>query len=244
MKSQKKNLLLLLACLVVADGGAFLIRPLPSLKVSYRTTTTTTSIDAAATTESSGIMSDSLSSILKKASKTLAVVLDVNAPDLTQTPEELATVSMQLRQIKVSAIATSDVPTAKGLVDEQASAKGNFPGPCPVIYDGTDPISAMEAGVTAVVVPPSSTADLKGLDVIYKVSSVEEVMSVPKECNAFLVDTDNTENINDVLTAIPSNSVIIASVTSMQEENNELAMAKELKDGGVTTLLMKSAIVG
>ena len=39
----------------------------------------------------------------------------------------------------------------KCFADEQATAKGDFPGPLPVVYDGTNRQAAIDAGAAAVV---------------------------------------------------------------------------------------------
>ena len=78
--------------------------------------------EPASTTDAQRSLSSNLQSVLKKASKTLSVILDVTADKLTAG--ELDTLSMQLRKVKASALATSNFETARALVKEQATAQG------------------------------------------------------------------------------------------------------------------------
>ena len=205
--------------------------------------------------------SEALKSALKKPSKTLAVVLDVDI-NLSSNDDErgrsllsasdLATLSMQLRKLKASALATSDVGVARELVDEQSTAKGNFPGPAPVVYVGRDDVeSAVAAGVQAVVLSPQDSDDLGdgcGVDVIYRVSSIDDVAAASERGgDAFLVDArEGAAELEDVLESLPAGSFAIASVASMQPNNEELQSSKELagKRGVVTSILVEGAVVG
>ena len=182
---------------------------------------------------------DTLTSVLKKASKTLAVVVDYDGPS-DATAGDLATLSMQLRKINAAALVTSDVTAAAAFVTEQATAQGSFPGPCPVIYSGDDVEGAIKAGVAAVIVDASRC--VHGSSVIRKVSSAAEAEKVSPE-GAYLVDADD-DNVEDLLAVIPAGSVVIASMKSMQTDNAELQRGKELKLLGVTSVLLEKACVG
>ena len=188
------------------------------------------------TTES---ISDTLTSVLKKASKTLAVLVDYDGPD-DASAGDLATLSMQLRKVNAAALVTSDVTAAAAFVTEQATAQGNFPGPCPVIYSGDDVEGAIQAGVAAVIV--DSNRVVQGSSAIRKISSPAEAEKVSAG-GAYLVDADE-DNVEDVLAVIPAGSVVIASMTSMQNDNAELERGKELKMLGVTSVLLEKACVG
>lgn len=190
-------------------------------------------------TTESRISHDALTSVLKKASKTLAVMVDYDGPD-DASAVDLATISMQLRKVNAAALVTSDLTAAAAFVKEQATAQGNFPGPCPVIYSGDDVEGAIKAGVAAVVADSSRCVD--GSSVIHKVSSVAEAEQVPAG-EAYLVDADN-DNVEHLLAAIPAGSVVIASMKSMQINNSELQRGKELKMLGVTSVLLEKACVG
>ena len=53
----------------------------------------------------------------------------------------------QLRKMKAASLWTSSLPDLEVISKEQKAAKGNFPGPCPVVY-----------------YPPLSTTDSAGLE--------------------------------------------------------------------------------
>eukprot|EP00548_Thalassiothrix_antarctica_P008004 CAMPEP_0194143098 /NCGR_PEP_ID=MMETSP0152-20130528/12301_1 /TAXON_ID=1049557 /ORGANISM="Thalassiothrix antarctica, Strain L6-D1" /LENGTH=189 /DNA_ID=CAMNT_0038842353 /DNA_START=289 /DNA_END=855 /DNA_ORIENTATION=- len=142
--------------------------------------------------------------------------------------------------MKTSAIATSDLTAAKAFIDEQKTAQGNFPGPCPVIYTGEDIENAIKAGITAVITDDYTTT-LEGIDIIYKVESPEQVAKISG--NAFFV-YGSADNQVGIINAIPKGSVILASVEAMQNDNNELERAKELQSQGVTAVLMEKACIG
>lgn len=210
-----------------------------------------------ATEPTTRTLSHALSSALKKPSKTLAVAIEYSpANDASTTDGDLSTLSMQLRKIASSALITSDLHAAKAFVQEQATAQGNFPGPCPVIYSGKDTKEAMDqaVGVNAVVVDANNDDQSIDycIDVIYKVSSPDEVMQVVDssngnagECAFMVVDANNNkEDTEEILNAIPSGSVVICSLQSMQPDNAELERGKELKALGATTVLLERACVG
>jgi hypothetical protein len=148
---------------------------------------------------------------------------------------------MQLRKVKASALVTNDLNVAAAFVEEQATAQGNFPGPCPVIYSGQDIEAAIQLGVSAVIIDTSNNADVTGIDTILKVQSPEDVAMA--STNAFLVDGDSS-TIKDVLAAIPSDALVMASLNAMQNENAELQKGNDLKQLGATSILLKNACVG
>lgn len=219
---------LILSCLVVR-GGAFGI-------VSNQVRTALNPLFSTATPCE---ISDNLRSALQKPSKSLAVVLDFDDKEDEQSSNDLFTLSMQLRKLKAAALATSNLRVAKEFVKEQASAQGNFPGPCPVIYTGEDVNGAAQAGVSAVAISDSSAVD--GVDVIQKVNSPEQVTAAFS--NAFLVDS-SAEKLDGILGSIPSGSVVLVSIKSMQSDSNELEEAKKLKSQGATAILLEKACVG
>lgn len=183
-------------------------------------------------------VSDNVSMALKKASKTMAVVLEYDGSGVKdRSYGDLENLSMQLRKVKASAVVTSELEAAVAFAKEQETAQGNFPGPCPVLYSGDDVEGAKEAGVSAVI---SGDSGIEGVDFIKRVSSLEDISA---DDNAFLVDADE-EGVEELLGAIPSGSVVLAAMSAMQEDNHELERAKELKTLGVTSVLLKKACVG
>ena len=180
-----------------------------------------------------------IAAALKKASKTLAVAVGYNGPSHA-SESDLSTLSMQVRKINAAALVTSDLEAASVFVKEQATAQGNFPGPCPVNYSGDDVEGAIKAGVDAIIAQASTSVE--GIGVIRKVSSRDEVEGNP-DGTAYLVDA-GVDNLIDILSVIPTGSVIIASVKSMQNDNAELQQGKELRALGITSVLLDEACVG
>ena len=58
--------------------------------------------------------------------------------------EAIDELSQELRKAKAAAIWCDDVDAVKCFAAEQATAKGDFPGPLPVVYTGTDRQRARE----------------------------------------------------------------------------------------------------
>uniref|UniRef100_A0A7S2U6G8 Indole-3-glycerol-phosphate synthase n=1 Tax=Attheya septentrionalis TaxID=420275 RepID=A0A7S2U6G8_9STRA len=192
---------------------------------------------------------------LKKPSKTLAVCVEYKRGETLDAPAatELANLSMQMRKMKVCALWTSDLVALQEFVKEQGDAKGNFPGPCPVIYHGDALEDAIEAGANAIVMNPKfemidtmkEKIDSKGVELIWYVSTaddVSKVMEVDLNSPAFFVDAAEVKD--DVFTAIPSGSVVVAAVHARQSDSGEIVRGKELKKSGCTSILVKGACVG
>ena len=179
--------------------------------------------------------------ILKKSSKTLAVGLEYVPEADVSSPSQLETLSMQLRQCKVSVVVTSHVDAAIEFVKEQESARGNFPGPCPVIYTGDDINAAIDGGIQSIIVKAGMDVVANNVFVIRRVDSVDDVAKIGS--GAFFVDADQP-NINAILDAIPDGSIIMAAMDAMQAENAELERAKQLKVVGVSAILLRNACVG
>jgi hypothetical protein len=225
--------LVLLLSLVISQS--FILQTLTD-KVRFATTT---SLHSTAQGTARVNKDAFITSALNKASKTLAVAVGYHGPP-NASDGDLSTLSMQIRKINAAALVTSDLPAATAFVVEQATAKGNFPGPCPVIYSGDNIDGAIQAGVDAVIV--DANRSVEGIGVIRKVSSPGEVEGIV-EGTAYLVDA-GCKNLEDILSAIPAGSVVVATVKSMQNENAELQQGKELRALGVTSILLDEACVG
>ena len=200
---------------------------------------------SSSSTEASFSVSDSLKMVLKKPSKTLSVVLEFDSSNSEKAPTDgdLLTISMQLRKLKAAALLTSDLKAASVFAEEQETAKGNFPGPCPIIYAGSDIQSAVGAGVAAIIVDAGDSEGGDDIDRILRVDTVEQVQSV--NSNAFLIDGDAPiEELEKILDAIPNGAVVMARLTAMQDDNAELDKAKALKEIGVSSILLSKACVG
>eukprot|EP00591_Stephanopyxis_turris_P000345 CAMPEP_0195523898 /NCGR_PEP_ID=MMETSP0794_2-20130614/23391_1 /TAXON_ID=515487 /ORGANISM="Stephanopyxis turris, Strain CCMP 815" /LENGTH=308 /DNA_ID=CAMNT_0040653997 /DNA_START=220 /DNA_END=1143 /DNA_ORIENTATION=- len=191
---------------------------------------------------------------LKKPSKTIAVCLEFVSDLAELNAIDLATLSMQLRKVKAAALWTADMQALREFSNEQEQAKGNFPGPCPIIFNGDDSkvSEAVSAGVTAVVLLVSDenmqkAEELTSRDVelIWHVSNPEEVTKIVDSGfgRAFLVDVVENDS-DEIIGAIPKGSVIVATVSAMQEGDAEVDQAKFLKSVGCTAILFKRACVG
>ena len=188
-----------------------------------------------------------LKTLLKKPSKTLSSIFEVDAPSLDSG--DLDVRSMQLRKANVSAIYSNNLKVMTALAKEQSSAIGNFPGPCPIIYDGKGTLTDIfDAGASAVVVDVSDSLNTENFEnIIYRITSVEDVMTVISKddsANAFLITVRGHDNVDNIIESIPCGSIIIASIESMQVDNAELDLSKTLRSKGVTSILMEKAIVG
>lgn len=193
-------------------------------------------------------MAGQIQGALKKSSKTLAVGLEYSS-DKALTGGDIETLSMQLRKAKAAALWTSDLEALALFAKEQQTAAGDFPGPCPIIYNGSEENldAAAEAGATAVVLGADSKTkihNLQDVEIIWKVNSKDEVTSLVESGyeTAFLIDT--SENASDMIESIPTSAAIIVVLEAMQDENAELEKAKELKTAGCTSILLQKAIVG
>jgi hypothetical protein len=119
---------------------------------------------------------------LQKATGALTVSVEfAKAGDKELSDLELTTLSMQLRKFKAASVWTADVELLARVAAEQKSAKGNFPGPCPVVFNGNsaDLEAAAAAGAGAVVLgagdqDKAESASKLGLDVIWAIDSAEE----------------------------------------------------------------------
>lgn len=98
---------------------------------------------------------------------------------------ESNTLSMQLRKFKTSAVWTADLDMLSLFSAEQKAAKGNFPGPVPLIFNGdsADLESAASAGAGGIVLragelDKAEAAGKYGMEVIWEVGSAEEAGAI------------------------------------------------------------------
>jgi hypothetical protein len=189
-----------------------------------------------------------LKSILKKPSKVFTVGLEYTGGVDALNANEMSILSMQLRKSKVSAIFCGDASHAEAFVEEQSTAQGNFPGPCPVVYLGPP---RADISVSAVVLSADDEiANNADCEVVWKVSSVDQVESIlAKTDNAaevFLIEdtSSSSSSYEELVQALPQGALCIASVESMQPEGAEVEQAKSLKKLGVHSILVREACVG
>ena len=96
---------------------------------------------------------------LQKRTGALTVSLEYERlPTSTLSENDLSVISMQLRKSKTAALFTPSLDDLGLLSKEQKKAKGDFPGPCPVVYypplsttDEAGGVAARDAGADAVV---------------------------------------------------------------------------------------------
>jgi len=199
-----------------------------------------------------------LKSVLKKPSKVLTVGVEYSNEN-GDAADGLEVLSMKLRQqSKVSFVVCSNLDTIKLLSQEQESARGNFPGPVPIVCQQQQQqqnIESMEniaaAGASAVIVDAGNenalllaeSASSAGLETIWKVSSVEQATQILDsiEADVFLLD----ETTPEILKVIPKSSMAIGTLHEpMQEDGAEIETGKEFKAMGCSSVLVEQACVG
>lgn len=191
---------------------------------------------------------DTLKSVLKKPSKMLTVGLEYFDKGALSAME-LNTLSMQLRKCKASALWCSSLSAVEEFAKEQESARGNFPGPCPVIYNGVEQDAALAAGASAIVCTAEDTVNTDGCEVIWKVSNAEELQAVLERtgniANVFLLDKIvDIDQVQGIVASLPEGSIWIASLDPMHPDGAEVNQGKELKKLGCSSVVVKKACVG
>ena len=116
---------------------------------------------------------------------------------LTGSNEDMKETSKALRDLNAATLFTPDLSTLEVLVSEQESARGDFPGPCPVLFNGDASLAraALSAGASAVVVPATdfaseSIAELGAERVLWRVANAKEARSLleTRDADAFIVE--------------------------------------------------------
>jgi len=192
-----------------------------------------------------------LAKALKKRTGALTISFEFDkAESSTLTDIELELLSMQLRKMKVASLWTPELDSLALIANEQKGAKGDFPGPCPVIFNGgsDDVEAAVAAGATAVVVAASElevgeAATKSGVEVIWNVQSAKEVEELVEAGvgMAFLIGEEDSESIR---AAVPKDALAVLAVDAMQASQAEVAKCRELVASDCKTLLVKQALVG
>lgn len=211
-----------------------------------------------------------LKSLLQKPSKVLTVGLEfVGNKRLSLSSQDISTLSMQLRKSKVSAIWCGDIELLQDFTKEQETARGNFPGPCPLIFNGPleDSVAAVEdCGASAVVVsvPAIVRSGIDGggamldftkvpivgkeVEIVWKVSSVNQVQAVLEgtghTSDVFWIDDVPSDEMKIIAACLPKGTMFIASVEPMQPHGAELEIGKEYKDIGCASIFVRRACVG
>ena len=215
-------------------------------------------------TQSSLDKLDSLKLSIKKP-RGASVGVECSQLDKELSDGDLNILSMQLRRsAKAAAIWSSDVESIEKLVKEQESARGDFPGPLPVIYSGSIADvnvvkTVVEGGVTAIVADYKESlgeevsALLNDVGIIWRVSSLDELNELQSENvgNVILLSKNvlpaSVDDSSDELAENLSNnksSVTIAQLQSMMPANAEIQLGKHLAKLGVKSLVLEDACVG
>ena len=188
---------------------------------------------------------------LQKTTGALTVSVEFAKPtDKVLSDLELALLSMQLRKTNAASLWTADVELLSRVAAEQKTAKGNFPGPMPLIFNGDSAHleAAASAGAGAVVLgageqDKAASASRLGLDVIWAIDSADEAgpLVAAGIGKAFLLKSGGAL---DLVEALPKEALKIASIASMQSDNAEISTGRELGRAGCKAVLMEKAVVG
>ena len=149
--------------------------------------------------------------------------------------------SMELRKAKAATVWCDDVAAVKCFAAEQATAKGDFPGPLPIVYTGADRQNAMDAGAAAVVADAGE--DVSVAPVIWRVTAdnAADAAVAADESDAYLFDAEETAA---VVAALPAKAVAVASIAAMQEDEAEVEAGRACRDAGAAGVLLQGACVG
>jgi hypothetical protein len=238
----KHRLLLALLCAMFLVSGSESFAVVP--QSSFRPYGTTLQMSTSATPSAEAAQ---LKLALQKPSKMLTVGVEYAGEALS--PNGLSTLSMQLRKHKASAIWTANVQAIQEFAKEQQSARGNFPGPIPIIYTGIEVEAAIAAGATAVTLSVGELSVETGTaDVVYTVSSLQDVESVlaatDNTAQAFLFQGVSAEDLPPIISTLAPGTLCIASVDAMLPVGAEVEQAKALKKSGIHSVLVRQACVG
>ncbi|EKX54586.1 hypothetical protein GUITHDRAFT_63469 [Guillardia theta CCMP2712] len=198
-------------------------------------------------------MQSSTAKALKKASGALTVSVTLDEKVGGKKPTEVEILSSILRRSKIASLFVPQ-ELVRMFAEEQKTAKGNFPGPCPlvlreVVSDAEHIELAASNGASAVIVRAGHAdasslceqAKKKGLSVIWEVESAEEMKSCEEKGeNMLLVDEKNA----DILSGASKTSVIIGRVSAMQAQNEEVKKSRDMQSKGCCAIVLEDAVVG
>ena len=182
-----------------------------------------------------------LPSVLRKPFKALTVSVGYRGE---LAPEALRELSLELRRRKAATIWTADVEAVKVFAEEQATARGDFPGPCPVVYCGPDPAAALVAGADAVVLDAAAEAPAEAdaqQAVIRRASTADQVSELAGACLGLLIPG---ASFAELAPSLPKGCLAVASLEVMQPEQGEIDQGRALLAAGCTAVLLEDACVG
>jgi hypothetical protein len=173
-------------------------------------------------------------------------------PDLP-TASQLELLSLGLRKGNCATLWTPCIDAVSIFAEEQKSARGDFPGPCPVVYNGDAEHlqAAVDAGAMAVVLDAAHlNAGLDrfdGIEIIWRVTDASEVSAVleaGRDSDAFCFAASDPA-AEGILAALPDATLSVATLEVMQEDDAEIACGKQLAEGAnCRSLLLQKACVG
>lgn len=193
-----------------------------------------------------------LHSVLKKPSKVLTIGVEYDDSIDTLPSSERAVLSMQLRKCKVTSIWCNTVSAVRDFAQEQATAVGNFPGPCPVIFipntdDGTiieTAKASIGAGASGIVVnmkdaeTAQSVASLDGCEKIFQVRTVKDVETCLQmtdgTAQAYWIDAraDDDENENGQDNYVTDEELLESIVTALPSHAFWIGSAPAMQTNG------------
>ena len=162
--------------------------------------------------------------------------------EYTGAADAIDELSQELRKAKAAAIWCDDVDAVRCFAAEQSTAKGDFPGPLPVVYTGADRQAATDAGAAAVVADAGDDVG-DAAPVIWRVTAdnAADAAAAAGEGDAFLFDADATAA---VVAALPKKSIAVAALAAMQEDEAEVEAGRACRDAGAAGVLLQGACVG
>ena len=274
----KNHLEMILLCAVMVALSANMVNAfgvVPPISSSAATTPTSTlassrsqrpvQLSSTATPLTSPLPSH-LTEALKKPSKTLTVGMDVCFDESTAVRKgDVATLSMQIRKLKASTIWMSSNRAEEVLVvaNEQATAQGNFPGACPIVWHGDvsmvlDNDAFLEAANAVVISPRDDAVEAVAeqcskhkVGMIWRIGSLEDMTFVFKKDDSYndavgiLLDAENKQ-FESLLEAAShhKDAIVIVSMPCMQAGNAEISRARSFPRGSVHSIVLQKAIVG
>ena len=195
---------------------------------------------------------------LQKRTGALTVSLEYERmPTSTLSENDLSVISMQLRKSKAAALFAPSLDDLGLLSKEQKKAKGDFPGPCPVVYypplsttDEAGVEAARDAGADAVVLRVeclalASAVARCGMDVIWDCRSPDEISTLeaaePAASRIVLLPGADVVASVGMLEALPADALAIASVDC---QNDEVTLGRAAAKAGVKSVLVRQACIG
>ncbi|KAL1498495.1 hypothetical protein AB1Y20_013820 [Prymnesium parvum] len=167
----------------------------------------------------------------------LAVSLEYSAPP---PHADLEALGEALRAGGAAAVWTADLSAAAALAAEQRRARGDFPGPCAVVFCGapSDAAAAAAAGATAVVLREGSPCEPHGAAVVWEARDEAELARLvgAGAAGAFLLPAA-------LLPALPAGALGVVPLEPMQPGDAEVARGRALAAEGAS-LLVRRACVG